>query len=169
MLFILVGKSGVGKSTIIQKLQMLGFQFPPSYTTRPKRPNDDKICISEQEFETLIPEFVEYTEYNGYKYGRKKSDILKAKDIDIIIDLEPKGIYTYIEFCQEHQIPYIVIYFKCLDQWRLQNVSNDISRLQRNDDYFDKYLHAYDLIIDVSRIPLNKIIEIIQVLRLKSD
>jgi len=112
----------------------------------------------------MLPEFIEYTVYNGYKYGRRQSDILKAKHTNMVIDLEPHGLSTYIEFCQEHDIDYITVYLKCTDdQIRLRRViqDKDRSRIYRDDNYFDQFLFAYDIVIDVTRIPLEKIVNMI--------
>ena len=164
MLLILVGKSGVGKTQIMYELTKHGFIIPTGHTTRPPRPNDDKIHLTEEEFNRLIPELVDYTEYGGYKYGRKKSDILKAKETNLVIDLEPSGLSKYIDFCNKCQIPYFIVYLKCPEEWRIQRIQDDETRRQRNDNYFDYHLGIYDLIIDVYRIPIDKTIKIIKTL-----
>lgn len=166
MLLILVGKSGVGKTQIMYELTKHGFSIPPSYTTRPPRPNDDKIHLTDEEFDRLKQEheFVDYVKYGGYKYGRKKSDILKAKETNLVIDLEPSGLSKYIDFCSKYQIPYYIVYLKCPEEWRIQRIQNDNIRRQRDDKYFDYYLDTYDLIIDVYRISTDKIISIIKTL-----
>jgi len=164
MLLILVGKSGVGKTQIMYELTKHEFVIPTGYTTRPSRSNDDKIHLTDEEFNHLIPEFVDCTQYNGYKYGRKRSDILKAKEINLVIDLEPNGLSKYIDFCNKHQIPYYIVYLKCPEEWRVQRIQGDEIRCQRNDNYFDYYLNKYDLIIDVYRIPIDKTIKIIKTL-----
>ena len=166
MLLILVGKSGVGKTQIMYELTKHGFSIPPSYTTRPPRPNDDKIYLTEEEFDHLRQEheFVDCVKYSGYKYGRKKSDILKAKEVNLIIDLEPSGLSKYIDFCNKYQIPYYIVYLKCPEEWWIQRIQDDEIRRQRNDRYFDYYLNTYDIIIDVYRIPIDKTVKIIKTL-----
>lgn len=168
MLVILVGKSGVGKTSIIKRLQCkCKFIYPPSYTTRPRRQiNDDKIRITYTEFNECVDEFIEYVYYNGNYYGRKKEDILQAKEIDLIIDLEPKGLSTYINFCKHNSIPYHTIYLHCDECIRITNIQEDNgneSRIYRNDEYFDTYfnINCYDIIINTHRFTIEQITQLI--------
>lgn len=167
MLIILTGKSGTGKTTIIKELQKHGFIYPPSYTTRPKRLNDDKICIPYNEFVKHLNDFIEYVQYNGHYYGRKKEDLLQAKHANLVVDLEPKGLQTYIDFCKKNDIDYYAIYLYCNDEKRLENIRKDNTdidknRLQRDDSYFDWYIANYDMVINVQRLGVEKIVGVIQ-------
>ena len=96
MIIIITGPSGVGKNTIINELSShIDFYFSTSYTTRPRRNNEnegiDYYFISNQEFNDLIDnnEMLEYEEYGGYLYGTPKSEI--NRDGIVILDLEVNG------------------------------------------------------------------------------
>jgi guanylate kinase len=162
MLLMLIGKSGTGKTSIINNLNR--FKYAPSYTTRPPRKNDDKIYIEHNEFCRILDEFIEYTEYNNYWYGRKKADILLAKNENLIVDIEPIGLYKYTEFCNLHNIPYITIYLKCDESERLKRIKNDKIRISRIDNYFEdaEWFKFYDIILDTSKFTINEITQIIQ-------
>lgn len=69
-IFIIVGESGSGKTTIVNELEKrYGFTSIQSYTTRPKRSEDEQghIFVSDEEFDQL-KDMCAYTEFNGYRY-----------------------------------------------------------------------------------------------------
>lgn len=77
---ILVGKAASGKTWLAEQLIKMGYNFPLSYTTRPKRNNEtDDVhynFISTHEFLQMISEnlMYEYAEFNNWFYGRTKKD-----------------------------------------------------------------------------------------------
>lgn len=87
-IFLIVGESGCGKDTIVNKLcEKHGFNSLVSYTTRPRRTEDPKdvlshVFVSEEEFNKL-ENLVAYTEFNGYKYGATSAQVEEA-DVYII-------------------------------------------------------------------------------------
>ncbi len=100
LLIILSGPSGVGKDTILQRMQErnLPFHFVVTATTRPIRPNEvhgkDYFFVSHDEFARMIEadELLEYAiVYNDYK-GIPKQQVREAmasgKDVIMRIDVQ---------------------------------------------------------------------------------
>ena len=85
-LILIVGPSGSGKGTVINRLKSIfpGFAYPVSYTTRDMREGevDGEVYnfIAKEKFEDMIKnnEFLEYAivHSNNY-YGTSKNDILE--------------------------------------------------------------------------------------------
>lgn len=93
---LLTGPSGSGKTTIANKLyQLYGLTQIYSYTTRPKRNEDDRehTFITDEEFDKL-GNLVGYTEYNGYRYCATEEQV-ESNDIYVI---DVPGI----EYFKEH-------------------------------------------------------------------
>ena len=79
---IVVGPSGVGKSTLISELKGKypnAFGFSVSYTTRKPRPGEvhgiDYFYVTKVEFESMIQsdDFIEYCTVHNNMYGTAKS------------------------------------------------------------------------------------------------
>ena len=69
-IFLIVGCSGSGKTTITEQLeQKYGLKSIQSYTTRPKRSEDEKghIFVSDSEVPPKT-DMVAYTEFAGNRY-----------------------------------------------------------------------------------------------------
>lgn len=69
-LYLWVGKSGSGKTTVVNHLEKLyGYTSVQSYTTRPPRREDETghIFVTDEEFDEL-KDIIAYTEYNKYRY-----------------------------------------------------------------------------------------------------
>lgn len=100
-LIVLSGPSGVGKSTVVQRLmaQNPNLQFSVSATTRPMRPSDVEgktyYFVSRDTFEKMIAEgqFFEHAEFVGNYYGTPIApiDAALAAGKDILLDIEPVG------------------------------------------------------------------------------
>ena len=96
-IYLVVGASGTGKTTIVNRLvEQYGLRAVCSYTTRPPRYQGEQghIFVSDAEFDKLN-NIVAFTEYDGYRYGAKAEQI-DSSDIYVI---DPDGI-TY--FCQNY-------------------------------------------------------------------
>lgn len=99
---VLSGPSGVGKSTLAEKLIRQGVcERNVSCTTRPKRANEingvDYEFVSDEQFHQMVKrgEFVEVKEIFGHLYGTKLERIQKAKkpllfvvDVDGMLSLK---------------------------------------------------------------------------------
>ncbi|MGD9143499.1 MAG: guanylate kinase, partial [Dehalococcoidia bacterium] len=104
LLLILSGLSGVGKDTILIKLEQSG--FPPRHittvTTRQKRPNETDgehyHFISGDEFREMIAnnELLEHATVYGKEYGVPAEPVRKALDAgqDVIIKVDVQGAVT---------------------------------------------------------------------------
>lgn len=84
-IFVLIGPSGVGKSTLINKFREEGFQFDEliSYTTRPARAGEitgkDYFFITKMDYDKKEHDnqFILSTEVHGNWYGISTNDITK--------------------------------------------------------------------------------------------
>ena len=96
----IVGCAASGKDHLRQRYQDRGFVFGISCTTRPPRDGEvhgkDYYYLTNEEFDDGIKNglFVEYQEFNGWKYGLMKPEfercdvmILNAEAVDL---LEPE-------------------------------------------------------------------------------
>lgn len=69
-IYLIVGESGSGKTSLVNALEeRYGLKSVQSYTTRPKRTEDETghIFITEKDFQELT-DIVAYTYYNGNHY-----------------------------------------------------------------------------------------------------
>lgn len=105
-LYLLVGPSGSGKSSIAELLTQSGYRQMRSYTTRPPRfeGEDGYRFISEDEFSALEDKIITGTKYHGYHYGAT-AELMDEADIYI---LEPSGAYAVLEKYSKRR-PVIVI------------------------------------------------------------
>lgn len=94
-IYVLTGMSGVGKTSVINKiLKTESFCYPKMYTTRPMREKitDGKIHIDEEGYIQLPHKLVEFI-YNQHKYAITNSEVQKAN----IFDLAPSGFRSLKE------------------------------------------------------------------------
>ena len=115
----IVGKSGSGKTTIVEHLAKTDkVHVLESYTTRPKRSEDETghIFISEEEaialLKTGLPfaprdEVLAYNEIGGYKYFALESQIHERRPTLYIID--PVGVMRMYDNLQG-RVPLLIIY-----------------------------------------------------------
>lgn len=97
-LFLIVGPSGTGKTTLVRALQKQGLTEVVSYTTRAPRAGEvdgrDYFFVSRDEFAKIEQngQFVEVVEYNGNRYGTHRGVISAAMlNGDAMIIVEPHG------------------------------------------------------------------------------
>ena len=139
-LYLLVGRSASGKTTIANLLESeYGLCQLQSYTTRPKRSEDEvgHTFISNDEFDELA-NIVGYTEYHGHRYCSTKEQI-DAVDTYVI---DVHGVETLLKSYKSDR-PIIVIYFDATIRTRIDRMIDRgesdafiVSRLY-NDDEFD--------------------------------
>ena len=117
-LIVLVGPSGVGKSTVIAELlsQRDNIYFSVSYTTRQPRVGEQdgvNYCfVSRGEFEGMIArnELLEYAEYVNNYYGTSLKAIQERLDagIDVLLDIEVQGAAKVKARCPEAIFIFII-------------------------------------------------------------
>ena len=100
-LFIVSGPSGVGKSTLVQRLlkSKQQLRFSVSYTTRPKRPQEVEgkhyHFVDAAQFERMIAQdaFLEYAQYNGNWYGTPAAPVHRwmEEGHDVVLEIEVQG------------------------------------------------------------------------------
>ncbi len=89
-IYCIAGVSGSGKTTLVEGLEKeYGLETVVSYTTRPKRSEDETghIFITDEEFNQL-ENICAYTVFNGYQYG-VTADFIDQCDTYVI---DPAGI-----------------------------------------------------------------------------
>ena len=102
-LYLFIGPSGVGKTTLVKALidskKCSNLRVVPSYTTRPPRPGEkqgvDYHFISQADFEQKLAAgfFIECSTAYKNAYGSRKSDILQAlsEGFDVLLVVDRTG------------------------------------------------------------------------------
>ena len=148
-LFLFVGKSASGKTTIAELLeQKYGYKQVHSYTTRPPRYKGEigHVFVTEEEFDNL-GDMAAYTFYNNSHYGTTFKQ-LEACDIYVI---DVPGVETLL---QKDKItrPIIIIYFDTSVHTRISRMlerhDSDMQIVSRllQDEQYDWY-HKLDALV----------------------
>lgn len=142
-LFLFVGQSGSGKTTIANILEeQYGYVQVQSYTTRPKRYEAEAghIFISKEEFDKLV-DLVAYTKYNNYEYCATSKQVDEADTY--VIDVP--GIETLLKKYNNKQRLICIIYFSSTVKARIERMVDRgdsdmqiVSRLH-DDEAYDWY------------------------------
>jgi guanylate kinase len=100
-IIVILGPSGVGKTTICKKIlqQRSDVRFSISATSRPQRKDEknhrEYIFLSEKEFREWIANdrFIEYAEVHGNLYGTPKKSLEEnlKKGYHVLLDVDVKG------------------------------------------------------------------------------
>jgi guanylate kinase len=117
LLIVISGPSGVGKDTVMQRMQERGmpFHFVVTATTRPKRENEvhakDYFFVSKEEFARMIEqnELIEYAiVYSDYK-GIPKQQVREAlaSSKDVVMRLDVQGAETVRKLAPEALLIFI--------------------------------------------------------------
>ena len=124
-LFLFVGKSASGKTTVANALEEKhGYRQVESYTTRAPRYEGEHghTFVSEEEFNNL-GELAAYTFYNGNHYGTT-FDQLNECDIYVI---DVPGVESLLDKLKDNTRPVIIFYFDA-------SVHSRILRMQKRGD-----------------------------------
>lgn len=177
---VLLGVSGVGKSTIIRHILETSreFVYVKPYMTRPLRDGEsEKISISNDEFDVMQTrgDFLVVNKHYGFKYGTPRNSIIS------IIESGKTPILDYqlstIENLQNDAYSLLTIYIRpdSIDEWhdRLkQSEQYDESRFELGKDELEKVMSGQ--INNVDKIVVNKdgdigkvTDEVLDVIRLK--
>lgn len=151
-IYVLTGKSGVGKTTIINEIRKeKKFVCPIMYTTRPKRRkvNDGKIQVDEVQYEELPGKGVEFV-FNNCKYAITYEEIQRAN----IFDLAPSGFKSLKQnYCGNRNI--IIIYLWVNEKERIRRMKDrgesdvDIQqRIQYEKGEYENVENSVDFILE---------------------
>lgn len=144
-LYLFVGKSSSGKTTIASKLEeCYGYKQVFSYTTREPRYEGEigHIFITNEEFSKL-GELAAYTLYNGHRYGTTFEQLNECH----IYVVDIPGVKTLLDKCKNYNRKICVIYFDVSVYNRIQRMINRgdsdtqiVSRLLQDerDDWYDE-------------------------------
>ena len=105
-IFLIVGCSGSGKTTITEQLEMkYGLKSIQSYTTRPPRYDGETghTFVSDEEFDKLT-DMVAYTEFAGNRYCAIAEQV-ENNDLYII---DPKGIDFFMKSYKGSKTPKVI-------------------------------------------------------------
>lgn len=124
-LILIVGPSGSGKGTVINRLKSIfpGFAYPVSYTTRDMREGevDGEVYnfIAKEKFEDMIKnnEFLEYAivHSNNY-YGTSKNDILDPlkSGAMVVREVDIQGFHSISDLIPDENL--VSIFMKVSDE-----------------------------------------------------
>ena len=115
-LFVISGASGVGKSTVLNRVmaQREDLFFSVSATTRPPRPGEQEAVsyyfVSKNTFREMIDrgEFVEYDAHMNNFYGTPRGQLEeKLQKGHVILDIEPNGAFVVQKSCPDAVLIFI--------------------------------------------------------------
>ena len=100
LLIVISGPSGVGKDTVVQRMQERGlpFYFVITATTRPKRDNEtngvDYFFVTKEEFARMIEQnelfeyALVYSDYKGIPKNQVREALASGKDVVMRLDVQ---------------------------------------------------------------------------------
>lgn len=151
-IFIICGKSGVGKTTLIQELcKLYNLQTAESYTTRPKRTCDKEnhIFVSEENFKLIPQKLLSFT-FAGYYYCITYSQFFSAD----LFGLPPNAIMDLYRKKHFLSRPIRLIYVDISDEIRYERMINRndnpewiLIRMLEEEKYFSNIRSYADKIV----------------------
>lgn len=174
-IYLIVGKSGSGKTTIVKSLENhYNLKSIQSYTTRPKRYEDETghIFITDKEYDRLT-HVVASTEFDGYRYCAT-ADQIENSDLYIIDPAGIDSIRAFYEGNKNLKVIYISsdvttrherMIFRSQHSGKkyLDAVDESLNRIVKDAEIFYKYEHnevPIDLIVNNGwNGELNKIVD----------
>lgn len=102
----IVGNNGSGKNTIVDTLLTVlkNSKFMVSHTTRiirDKEVNDvDYHFVNSEEFDNILPEFIEHNTFGKNKYGHHKSEVINniKENNHLLFTIDPVGIINTLKW-----------------------------------------------------------------------
>ncbi len=134
MKILIVGRSGVGKDHLTNRLkQLLGMKQVLSYTTRPKRsPDEDThIFITPEEAATYTDK-VATTVINGYEYFATARQV---EECDIYV-IDPKGLYELMGNMPD--TAFLVVYIDAVREQSKEMAAKRGSDSEKEKEIFEK-------------------------------
>jgi len=135
LLIVISGPSGVGKDSLVQRMEERGcpFYFVVTATDRPPRPNEvdgeDYFFVSTAEFEQMIEEdeLLESAEVYGQYKGVPKQQVREAmaSDKDVVMRLDVQGAATIREIVPEAVLIFLTASSEEELEERLRNRGGD--------------------------------------------
>lgn len=175
-MIILIGESGSGKTTILNKLEELGFEKAINHTTRKPRENEENTkeykFLTKEEFNKMWDngELLQRAEFNGEYYGISTSSLKEngacISIVDSVKDIKNRAKELHIE-----NVKIITIYIYVNEQERIKRMrargdseENIQIRLQLDREKFAKAKEIADYTVENIDIEntVNKIINIIK-------
>jgi guanylate kinase len=154
IIFLIAGYSGSGKTEVANYLTIkYGIPYLQSYTTRPKRHNDEvgHKFVTDQEFDELISnnEVLALTKWGEYRYCCVEKDL---SGIDSYV-IDEAGI-DYIMDKFKGKFFFVTVFLERDEDLRIDAVGKE--RVARDNGKFYKPKLFYDYIIN-SNQPLDKV------------
>lgn len=165
-LFLIVGKSASGKTTIAEFLEKeIGMKSLQSYTTRKPRYEGETghTFVTDEEFDKL-ENIIAYTEYHEHRYCCTQEQL---DDADIYV-IDPPGVETLLERYDANNRQVCIMFFSASTRVRIDRMRNRgdsdekiIGRLYNDSEYswWDKInnLYHYHYIIGEQNLHLTYI------------
>ena len=164
MVVILMGKSAVGKDTVMREMvSKLGYKPLVSHTSRPKRDGEqngvDYYFTTSSKFKDLIcnSSFIEYRKYktkvNGiddiWYYGLRKPIKFYSNSEQHVVIMDCDGTKKLVEYLEKHDIAYKVVYLEANEEIRKERAMN---RAGFDETEWDRRVKADDFDFDESII-----------------
>lgn len=166
-MLIMIGASASGKTEIAKILiRQYGFQKMVTYTTRPKRMEEedgvDYHFLTEGEFlqKRAKDEFVETATYNGHYYGTAFSEIRA----DRVLIVDPKGANAIHEKINGKAVFFLLETPKSIRAKRMiargDSLGDIEKRLETDDVHFNRYnLQHIDCVVETGYKELEELAE----------
>lgn len=159
-MIILIGESGSGKTTILERLCTRGYQRAINHTTRDKRPSEENSkemqFVTKPEFEKLWEEqkLLQRAEFNGQYYGIStqslREDVVCISIVDSVKDIKEKA-----KALGKENIPITVFYIHVPEQERVKrmlkrgdSIESIQIRMQIDKEKFKRAKEVADYIIE---------------------
>jgi guanylate kinase len=135
LLVVITGPSGVGKDTVLDRLESLKrpYHFAVTATTRPPRPEEtdglDYLFLSDQQFDEMLAkeEFLEHAVVYDRRYGVPKPPIRDALAAakDVLMRTDIQGARYIKSVCPSAVTIFLLPPSKGEMEWRLRSRGTD--------------------------------------------